>query len=499
MNIFNVMNFVRACDERDENYKENLFSVTKSEVELVGEFGIPNTFLLQYDALCDERFVKLFKENANEKTELGLWLEIVEPLTSSVGLPYKSEHGWKWDWHIIPGLPMGYEPKERELLLDEAMRKFKETFGFYPKTVGGWLIDTHSINYLSENYPVDAFCICRDQVNTDAYTLIGGYFNSGYYPSKNNMFTPAQTKENQVKTPVFRLLGPCPVCNYDTSKFLPENMKNFGNVYTLEPAWGMGKDEKCVDWFFKTYFENENLNFSALQLGQENSFSGFLPSLRMQLEKAMEYVKSGKAEFKTYSETGEIFKSLYSQTPATAVCALDNWNKADLQSVYYSSKNYVANILRYGKEIFIRAFYVFDEKVKDYYLNTPCTRFDAVYENLPVVDTVIWQKNKRKNIGLVLDKHGEAFTAEKKENDSLLIKWGSKSVLLQSKKITVSGCENLTFSVGDAVPEITMDKNTLKYDYNGKTYELKAKNCTLSKQKNCFVFSGEDIELEVDL
>ncbi len=57
-----------------------------------------------------------------------------------------------------------------------------------------------------ENYPVDAFCICHDEVNTDAYTLICGYFNGAYYPSKNNMFSPTQTKENQVKTPVFRIL-----------------------------------------------------------------------------------------------------------------------------------------------------------------------------------------------------------------------------------------------------------------------------------------------------
>ena len=32
---------------------------------------------------------------------------------------------------------MAYSPAQRELLIDEAMRKFKEVFGYYPKTVGG--------------------------------------------------------------------------------------------------------------------------------------------------------------------------------------------------------------------------------------------------------------------------------------------------------------------------------------------------------------------------
>ncbi len=495
MNIFNVMNFVRACDERDENYRETLFNVTKRELELVNEFNIDNTFLLQYDALCDERYVSLFKKNATDKTELGLWLEIVEPLTSACGLPYRSENGWKWDWHIIPGLPMGYIPEERKLLLEEAMRKFKEIFGYYPKTIGGWLIDTYSVNFLSENYDIDAFCICRDQVNTDAYTLIGGYFNGAYYPSKNNMFTPAQSMEYQGKTPVFRLLGPCPVNNYDGEKFLSENTKGFGNVYSLEPVWGMGSNEKCVDWFFKTYFQNEALGFSAIQLGQENSFTSpdFLPMLRIQLEKAREYVKNGKAEFKKYCDTGKLFKSVFKETPATSVCALDNWNSADTQSVYYSCKNYVANIFRSNKTVFIRALYVFDECVKDYYFDIPCTRFDAVYENLPVVDTVIWQKGNKDNIGIVLDESGEAFSAERTENDALSVKWGNKSVIFYPEKIEINNCSKLSFDKGDIKSDIQLSENTLNYTYNEHKYALKTSGCEVSEKNGGVAFNGDSI------
>ncbi len=493
------MNFVRACDERDENYIENLFNITKGELELVNELQIENTFLLQYDALCDERYVKLFKENASEKTELGLWLEIVEPLTSACGLPYKSERGWKWDWHIIPGLPMGYTPQERELLLKEAMRKFNETFGVYPKTVGGWLIDTHSVNFLAENYEIDAFCICRDQVNTDAYTLIGGYFNGAYYPSKNNMFTPAQSAEEQVNTPVFRLLGPCPVNNYDGSKFLPDDLKGYGNVYTLEPAWGMGLEPKCIDWFYKTYFDNETLGFSAIQLGQENSFTSpkIVPTLRMQLEKALAYVKSGKAEFKKYCDTGRLFKSAYSETPATTVCALDNWNSADTQSVYYDCKNYVANIFRNGKTVFIRALYKFDEKIKDYYLDTPCTRFDAVYENLPVTDTVIWQKGNSEGIGIVLDRNAQAFEAAKIGEAALCVKWADKSVSFYPEKIEISGCAEMSFNTANATADITLLGNALKYHYNGYEYSVKFYGCEIEQNGDKFLFKGDSIVLNI--
>ena len=143
MKIVNLMNFVRRIDERMENSTERLLAFTAEQLDLVNGYGVDNTFLLQYDAICDEDFVSLFKNKATDKTELGLWYEIVEPLASACGIPYRSENGWKWDWHIIPGFSMAYSPSQREALIDEAMRKFKETFGYYPKTVGSWLIDTH--------------------------------------------------------------------------------------------------------------------------------------------------------------------------------------------------------------------------------------------------------------------------------------------------------------------------------------------------------------------
>ena len=493
------MNFVRACDERDANYLENLLAVTKAELELVNEFGIENTFLLQYDALCDERYVSLFKENATDKTELGLWMEIVKPQTDACGLPYESQNGWKWDWHILPGLPMGYSPEQRGLLADEAMRKFKEVFGYFPKTVGGWLIDTVTARYLSENYDIDAFCICRDQINTDAYTLVGGYFNGAYYPSVNNIFTPAQSAAMQMKTPVFRLLTPCPIHNYDGNKLLPaRSKKEFGNVFTMEPVWEMGKDENCVDWLLKTYFDNENLGFSAIQIGQENSFTDidFLPALRMQLEKAKQYEQAGKAVFMKYGDTGRYFKQTYPATPATAVSALDSWTTADLQSVYYDCKNYAANIFRNGKEVFIRAFYLFDETREDYYLHSPCTRFDAVYENVPLVDTVLWQKGKSDRIGLVVDTAGIAFRAQKTGAHELTVCWGDKSVVFCETGISINNCSPVFFFPGNPTGALDNIDGFWRYECGGRFYHLAVEYGVAEQTNYGFRIFGDKIKLK---
>ena len=167
---------------------------------------------------------------------------------------------------------MAYDICDREKLADVAMNDFKDIYGAYPKTVASWLMDTHTMSYISEKYGVEAFAICRDQINTDAYTLAGGYFNQGYFPSKNNCFTPAQTDANAIKTPMFRLLGPDPIHNYDKDKYLKNNKEELGRVFTLEAALPMMNSTENMEWFFDTYFKNEDLGFSYAQLGQENGF-----------------------------------------------------------------------------------------------------------------------------------------------------------------------------------------------------------------------------------
>lgn len=480
MKVINIMNFVRHIDERMKDSVNILYQTTKQELELVNDFGFENTFLLQYDAVCDENYQKLFREQGTERTELGLWYEIVEPLTSACGLPYRSERGWKWDWHIIPGFSMAYTPKEREMLADEAMRKFKEVFGYYPKTVASWLLDTHTVNYLCERYEISAFAICRDQVNTDAYTLIGGYFNQAYYPSKNNLFTPAQTEEFRNRVPIFRLLGPCPIHNYEGKKYLSEKIEP--SCFTLEPVGKMGKTPECVDWMFKTYFENEDLGFSYAQIGQENSFGlQILEPLRMQLEKVAQLKN---IEILKMCDTGEAFKRIYpNQTPATAVTALDNWDKEDIQSVYYDCQNYVSNLMRWENRICIRSLFLFDERAEERYLYNVCQSFDAVYENLPMINNLLWSGDEKYRCGLVIDAEASVFQAKKQGEGSLKIEWDGGFIIYDEEKITVCA-KQIHFYIGTPTADISVLDNVIFYNYKGKFYSLEIRNAQVRRLEN---------------
>ncbi len=127
--IVNVINFIRAVEPREP--APDLLEPVVNQVRLVREHGLPATFLIQYDAMREERFVKVLKEGLDERHEVGAWLEIVQPLAEAAGLKWRGR--FPWDWHAEVDFAFGYTPSEREAMIDVFMRDFAATFGRLPR------------------------------------------------------------------------------------------------------------------------------------------------------------------------------------------------------------------------------------------------------------------------------------------------------------------------------------------------------------------------------
>ncbi|MBQ7343523.1 MAG: hypothetical protein IJW53_02020 [Clostridia bacterium] len=492
MKVVNIMNFARSYEPRDLETERMLADTTRKQLDLVNEMGVPATFLLQYDVICNDEFVKMIKERAGENIELGFWYEVVEPLTTACGMPYNSKRGWKWDWYINPGFSVAYPLREREVLINEAMRKFREVFGYYPRTVGSWLLDTHTVNYLCDNYEIDAICYCRDQVNTDAYTFVGGYFNQGYYPSRNNYFTPAASEETQINVPVFRLLGPDPIYNYDNGKYKSDEIDR--GPYTMEVVYNTGgRNPKIVDWYFDSYYNNESLGFAYMQIGQENSFAAYdiIEPIAMQIEKAK---KLDDVIFEKMGDTGLNFKKKYSSTPATAVCALTNWDYSDCQSVIYDSKHYTANIMRVDNKVFIRGLYLFDDRIADVYNTSPCTTFDAVYENMPIVDTYYQRGDTDGGYGIILDESAAPFTAAKTDEEELTVSWNDKSVTFKDNSVIINNCQ-LNFAYSMVNTKIDVKSDHIMFEYKSHKYRLDVSGADITSEDGVIKITGDRVTL----
>lgn len=438
--VVNIVNFVRGCEPRDP--KMDLYAPVLGEIHLNRKYGFRNTFLLQYDAMLRQDFVELFHREKDERMELGVWIELCRPLTEAVGIPWRGRPGYDWEWYVNPGFLMAYTLEQRRALIDEIMRKFQELFGAYPCSVGSWLLDAPSMEYMTEKYRVQAFAICREQYSVDAYTVWGGYYNQAYYPSRKNMLCPAQTEQNTA--PVFRMLSPDPIYNYDAVRYGARH----NGCPTLEPVWESGCDPACIDWYFHSYFENECLNFAYAQLGQENSFGWerIEAGLSMQLGKLRELADKNAVTVEQLCETGKWFSSHFARTPATTLIADSDWSGNGLKSYWYDCINYRANVFLKGDHVFFRDIFLFDERFEEKYNANACTDWQAVYENLPVVDGLNWST---KNIccELSFDFSVKEIHAARCEKNSLRIRLdgadGEKSeIFLEETGITVKLPDN---------------------------------------------------------
>ena len=375
-NIVNIVNFIRACEPRSD---VDLLEPVTNQIALLKEHSLPGTFLLQYDALLEERFTAPLQDSG---FELGLWLEIVQPLCQAVGLPW---HGrFPWDWHAHCGFSVGYLPAERERLIDKAFEKFRAAFGAYPRVMGSWTIDAHSLRYAHETYGLDASCNCKDQFGTDGYTLWGGYCNGAYYPSKRNMFCPAQSQAAQVGVPVFRMLGSDPLDQYDFGLDLQAGHAQCQSVLTLEPSCREGGGNPgWVDWYLRENFNGHGLAYAYTQAGQENSFGwknmGALP---WQFGRFAALRDAGRVTVETLGESGRWFKETFPLTPAATMFV----QKGHRRSFWYNCRNYRANVVTEGNRAWLRDLYVFREDYPERYLNAQEPRDVLCFDTLPVMD-----------------------------------------------------------------------------------------------------------------
>ena len=381
--IVNIINFIRLLEPREVEITEDvLYQTVVNQVELMSKYKLGGTFLLQYDALLDSRYQQLMKSLPDSLFEIGAWWEIPQPLVEHAGFKWRGRY--PWDWHANVGFSVGYTPKEREKLVDVYMKDFRQIYGYYPKSVGSWYIDAHTLNYMVQKYGIVASCNCRDQIGTDGYTLWGGYWNQAYYPSVKNAYMPAQNAANQIPVPVFRMLGSDHVPQYDAKL----KMKRQGNV-TLEPVYHYsGRDSAWIYWYFKEFVEGECMDFNYVQVGQENSFTWdkMGAGLEIQLPLVARLRNENKVRVETLAESGQWFRERYKITPATAVTVKEDLPGSDCKTVWFDSRFFRANLLWEHGTFRFTDIHLFDENLQSDYLTKPEPSSKFFLYTLPFID-----------------------------------------------------------------------------------------------------------------
>lgn len=385
--IVNIINFIRFCEPRNPAITENvLYQTVVHQINIMKKYHLRGTFLLQYDALIDPRYQKLLKTLPRDSFEIGAWWEIPQSLVEDAGLRWKGKASW--DPYFSGDFSIGYSPADRKKLADTYMKKFKEIFGYYPKSIGCWFVDAYTLNYLYKKYGIVASCNCKDQIGTDGYTLWGGYWNQGYYPSLKNAYMPAQDEKHQIPVPVFRMLGSDPISQYDAGIGT-----NGQGVVTMEPVYKFGGgDSSWVHWYFKQFIEGESLAFAYVQVGQENSFTwpAMAKGFNIQMPLIARLRNEGKIQVETLAETGKWFRNNFKVTPPTSVTVTKGIEESNKKTVWFDSRFYRMNLLWDDSTLRFRDIHLFNEHMTSPYLTKKSTSGRYSFFTLPFVDGNRW-------------------------------------------------------------------------------------------------------------
>ena len=175
-------------------WKDKSLNPIQDQYTTISVYKFPATWLLQYDVLKDAKVLEEIKK-FDDSSELGVLLEVSQSSAEAARVIYP--HAVPW-FNPNAVFLSGYSQSDRRMLIDKLFTDFRESFGYYPKSVGAWWIDSYSLNYLKEKYGIKAAMIVADQKTTDSYGIWGQWWGVPYYPSKVNILTPATSLENKL-------------------------------------------------------------------------------------------------------------------------------------------------------------------------------------------------------------------------------------------------------------------------------------------------------------
>ncbi len=137
--VVTIINPIRGSEWHGN--KVNLLVSLKGQWRAIQNVQVNATWLWQYTALEDDALVN-FAKNTMKDQELGLFFEIDRNTAKKAHVQYRGQGAlYQSDGLFL----VSYDKDERRRLIDTSFAKFKEKFGYYPKTVGAWWIGGDSL------------------------------------------------------------------------------------------------------------------------------------------------------------------------------------------------------------------------------------------------------------------------------------------------------------------------------------------------------------------
>jgi len=287
---------------RISSYTKNPAESLAAQEKVVSSFNFPATWLFTYDSFQNKAVLETLSRFPKQD-EFGVFLEVSEQLAIKAGVPHKQpEH-----WYLPNALFLsGYSQSDRTKLIDTLFNSFKQTFGYYPTSVGSWWTDSFSLSYMHDRYGVTANLMCSDQFSTDNYQLWGQYWGSPFYPSKLHAGMPA---DEQNKTDVVNIQWAYrdPLNGYYSSLFSTQD------YFTT----GKNLDINYFQKLLNLYIHQTDNTFGQVAVGLESDLDASVYSgeYTKQLEVVSKLQKNEGVQVVTVNNFSDWFRNKFKETP----------------------------------------------------------------------------------------------------------------------------------------------------------------------------------------
>ncbi|MFZ2152767.1 MAG: hypothetical protein WAV41_01785 [Microgenomates group bacterium] len=184
--VVTIVNPVRSR----ELWKDKSLTPVETQYGAIGKYNLKATWLVQNDVLGDKELVDKLK-SFDKNQELGIFLEVTKNLAYRSRVYFEEQKPWYDPSGVFLS---GYDLNDRKKIIDRMIRDFENTFGYRPKSVGAWWIDSYSQQYLENEYKIKTFLICSDQKTTDSYGIWGQWWGVPYHPARDNILVPGESK-----------------------------------------------------------------------------------------------------------------------------------------------------------------------------------------------------------------------------------------------------------------------------------------------------------------
>lgn len=282
-----------------ELWKDKTLKPIEDQYKIINELDLKATWLVQNDAVRDKELTATIKQ-FDQKHEVGIFLEVSQELAKRARVYYPINRPWYSPEAVLLS---GYSRDDRVKLIDRIMKDFKDTFDYWPKSVGAWWIDSYSFEYLEKRYGIKTAMIVADQRTTDNYGVWGQWWGYPYYPAKENILAPGNSKvliiQWALRDPEMAYLGEGPkTSNYSLQ----------ANDYISQ-----GLDIKYFEKLASIYFDKRNI-LGQITVGLETGMEseGFMDEYKKQVE----WIKNNHITGVTMTEMENKYRQVYGENPS---------------------------------------------------------------------------------------------------------------------------------------------------------------------------------------